>query len=95
MFNDVFSSEIQISYIDAINCSLNPNFPAANAGHMYSISVGGKIGGASGDIVVANEMIICKINGSLAGTKAAVGANWIVPTNIVTGTTLNLDFGTV
>lgn len=30
-----------------IDCSANPNYPAADAGHTYKISVAGKVGGAS------------------------------------------------
>ncbi|MCR6496222.1 hypothetical protein LJB71_08330 [Thermomonas sp. S9] len=66
-----------------INASANPNYPAADAGHTYRISVAGKIGGASGPNVEAGDMLICTTDGTAAGTQATVGANWaIIQTNI-------------
>lgn len=67
----------------AIDCSTNPNYPAADAGHMYKISVAGKIGGASGPNVEVNDTIYCTVDGSTAANHATVGANWvIVQTNL-------------
>ena len=67
----------------AIDCSGNPNYPAADAGDAYVVSVDGKIGGASGINVITGDTIICKTDGSAAGTQAAVGANWnIIEQNI-------------
>lgn len=72
-----------LSYKGAIDCSANPNYPAANAGDTYRISVAGKIGGASGPNVEAGDMIICFVDSSASGTHAAVGANWnIIQANI-------------
>lgn len=66
-----------------INCSTNPNYPAANAGDTYRASVGGKIGGASGAVVEAGDIMLCITDGTAAGTQATVGANWsIIQTNI-------------
>lgn len=62
----------------AIDCSTNPNYPAADAGHVYRVSVAGKIGGASGVNVEVNDRLECFVDGSVSGTQAAVGANWIV-----------------
>lgn len=62
----------------AINASSNPNYPAADAGHVYKISVAGKIGGASGTNVEIGDTILCTVDSSSAGTQAAVGANWTV-----------------
>lgn len=59
-----------------VNCSANPNYPAADAGHTYRVSVAGKIGGASGVVVEAGDMIICLADGTAAGNQATVGANW-------------------
>ena len=61
----------------AINCSGNPNYPAADAGHVYKISVAGKIGGAAGVNVEAGDSLYC-VTDTVAGTQAAVGANWVV-----------------
>ena len=63
-------------YKGVIDCSGAPNYPAADAGHVYLVSVPGKIGGALGIDVEEESLVICKTNGSAAGTQAAVGANW-------------------
>lgn len=63
-------------YKGLIDCSANPNYPAANSGHTYRVSVAGKIGGASGTNVEISDRLQCITDGSAAGTQAAVGANW-------------------
>jgi hypothetical protein len=66
-----------------IDCSANPNYPAASAGHVYKVSVAGKIGGASGANVEVGDTLLCTVDGTAAGTQAAVGASWvIIQTNI-------------
>lgn len=71
-----------------IDCSTNPNFPAADAGHTYRITVAGLIGGASGAIVQAGDTVTCYVDSTAAGTLAAVGANWaITQANIDQATT--------
>lgn len=66
-----------------IDCSANPNYPAADAGNTYRISVAGKIGGASGTNVEVGDMMMCLTDGTASGTQAAVGANWdIIQANI-------------
>lgn len=62
----------------SIDCSGNPNYPAANAGDWYVVSVAGKIGGASGVDVDPGDFIICNVDGTPSGNQAAVGANWAV-----------------
>ena len=59
-----------------INASTNPNYPAADAGDLYRISVAGKIGGASGINVEVGDLILCTVDATGAGTQASVGANW-------------------
>lgn len=61
-----------------IDASTNPNYPAADAGNLYKISVAGKIGGASGANVEVGDTVYCIVDGSAAGTQAAVGANWVI-----------------
>ena len=61
-----------------IDCSINPNYPAADAGHVYKVSVAGKIGGASGPQVEAGDVLTCITDSSAAGNHASVGANWII-----------------
>lgn len=60
-----------------IDCSANPNYPAATAGDNYFVTVAGKIGWASGPDVEAGDMIICKTTGA-AGTHAAAGSRWFI-----------------
>ncbi len=59
-----------------IDCSTNPNYPAANKGDVYVVSVAGKIGGASGTTVEAGDWIICNTDSTTAGTEAAKGTYW-------------------
>jgi hypothetical protein len=59
-----------------IDASTNPNYPAANAGDLYRISVAGKIGGASGPNVEVGDLILCLTDSTSAGTQAGVGSNW-------------------
>lgn len=61
-----------------IDCSGNPNYPAADAGNVYRVSVAGKIGGASGVNVEVNDRLECFVDSSASGNHATVGANWII-----------------
>jgi hypothetical protein len=66
-----------------INCSANPNYPAADRGWTYKVSVAGKIGGASGINVEVGDTLLCITDGTASGTQAAVGAQWnIVQVNV-------------
>lgn len=61
-----------------IDCSANPNYPAADAGNLYKISVAGKIGGASGANVEVGDTIYCITDATSTGTQAAQGSHWVV-----------------
>lgn len=63
-------------YKGLIDCSGNPNYPAADAGWLYRISVAGKIGGAAGINVEVGDILLCIADGTPSGTQAAVGAFW-------------------
>lgn len=65
-------------YKGVVDCSTNPNYPAANAGELYIVSVAGKIGGASGITVEAGDMLICNTDNTITGTQASVGTYWNV-----------------
>lgn len=66
-----------------VDCSANPNYPAADRGDTYKVSVAGKIGGGSGPNVELGDTLICTTDSTASGTHAAVGANWeIVQANI-------------
>lgn len=69
------ASDVMI-FKGVIDCSANPNYPAADAGNLYKISVAGKIGGASGPNVEVGDTIYCITDGTASGTQAAVGAQW-------------------
>lgn len=61
-----------------IDCSANPNYPAADKGWAYRVSVAGKIGGGSGPNVEAGDLIICLTDSTASGNHATVGANWTI-----------------
>lgn len=83
-----------------VDASSNPNYPAANAGDLYRISVAGKIGGGSGINVEVGDTILCLTDSTSAGNQATVGTNWnITQVNIdgaVTGpaSSTSTDFAT-
>lgn len=66
-----------LEFISDIDCSTDPNYPAANKGDTYYASVAGKIGGASGLDVNIGDAIIAKADNA-GGTQAAVGASWFI-----------------
>ncbi|MFT2793050.1 hypothetical protein ACMV5I_23690 [Serratia sp. T13T92] len=66
-----------LSYRGVLDCSANPNYPAAEIGWVYVISVPGKIGGASGVAVEAGDMLLCKET-SPGGAQGAVGSQFDV-----------------
>lgn len=70
-----------------IDCSSNPNYPAASVGDRFIVSGDGKIGGASGEEVTVGDLIVCKVANS-GGTHATVGDKfYILQTNIHDATT--------
>jgi hypothetical protein len=71
-----------LMFVAPIDCSTNPNYPAANQGAVYIVSVAGKIGGASGINVQIGDMLLCLVNGSISDTQAGVGANWTIARGI-------------
>jgi hypothetical protein len=79
----LIASNDAMIYKGVVDASTNPNYPAADRGHTYRISVSGKIGGASGQNVEAGDLIICTADGTAAGDHATVGSFWtIVQTNL-------------
>lgn len=71
------ASDVMI-FKGVIDCSANPNYPAADAGHLYKVSVAGKIGGASGPNVEAGDTLYCITDSTASGNHATVGANWAI-----------------
>lgn len=82
------------SYVDAAvvgllddkgnqDCSGNPNYPAASKGDIYTVSVAGKIGGASGITVEVGDAFRALADNA-GGTQAGVGTSWaVVQANLV------------
>lgn len=68
-----------VNIIGDLDCSTNPNYPAANSGDIYRTSVAGKVGGVAGKDTGKDDLIIC-ITTSVAGDEAAVGPKWVVQT---------------
>lgn len=82
-FRTIFNMIDALVYKGVIDCSANPNYPAADAGHVYKVSVAGKIGGGSGPNVEAGDTLICAADSTASGTHAGVGASWsIIQTNV-------------
>lgn len=65
-----------VNIIGGIDCSTNPDYPAAVSGDAYYVTVDGKVGGASGVNVTAGDLIIA-VADNAGGDEAAVGASWI------------------
>jgi len=63
--------------IGDIDCSANPNYPAASQGDAYRVSVAGKIGGGAGPDVQVGDIIVAWADNA-GGTQAAVGADWSI-----------------
>jgi hypothetical protein len=81
--NALLEANDAMVYKGVIDCGGNPDYPAAEAGHTYRISVAGKLGGASGENVEVGDMAICVADSTASGDQAAVGEFWnIIQVNI-------------
>lgn len=67
-----------MTLVGTIDASTNPNWPAANAGDAYRVQFPGKLGGPLGVPVEANDMAVCWVDNTAAGTNAEVGDSWSV-----------------
>lgn len=74
--DNILGNANALIYKGVIDCSANPNYPSANAGELYVVSVAGKIGGASGIDVEVGDMLICNTDSTVSGNQATVGAYW-------------------
>lgn len=82
--DNILGNANALVYKGTIDCSTNPNYPAANAGDLYVVSVAGKIGGASGVDVEVGDMAICNTDSTASGNQATVGQYWnVIQKNIV------------
>ena len=81
--DQIIAAQDAMVFKGVVDCSANPNYPAADRGHTYRVSVAGKIGGASGANVEAGDLLLCLTDATSAGTQAAVGSSWsITQTNL-------------
>jgi len=95
--NNILGEANALVYKGVIDCSTNPNYPAADAGWLYIVSVAGKIGGASGVEVEVGDLILCNTDSTASGNQATVGIYWnVIQKNIsgaVTGPASSVDNG--
>lgn len=81
--DNIVAAQDAMVFKGIIDCSANPNYPAADRGHTYRVSVAGKIGGAAGVNVEVGDIIICLTDGTLSGNQASVGSSWgVIQVNI-------------
>lgn len=87
-----------VTLVDEIDCSADPNWPAANAGDAYRVQFPGKIGGSLGPTVAVGDLLVCWADGTAGGTNADVGDAWTIsadgrlrPTVARTGSYDDLD----
>jgi len=71
--------------INDFDASGNPDYPAANKGDIYHVTVAGTVGdsaggGANGEILEVGDMLKAKVNTS-GGDQATVGNDWIILQN--------------
>lgn len=83
--DNILGNANALIYKGVVDCSTNPNYPAANAGEMYIVSVAGKIGGISGEVVEVGDMLICNNDSTPSGTQASVGTYWNIIQKNITG----------
>lgn len=76
------------------DCSANPNYPAALKGDVYSVTVAGKIGGASGVVVAVGDTFLATADNA-GGTQAAVGTSWIVSQANIDLANITITGGTI
>lgn len=72
------------------DCSANPNYPSANKGDMYVVTVAGRIGGASGKQVDIGDVFGASADNA-GGTEASVGTSWFVLEHNLIGAALTSD----
>lgn len=61
-----------------IDCSGTPLYPIASKGHLYVVSVAGRIGGASGPVVEVGDQILCTTDSPNSGDHNTVGSNFVI-----------------
>mgnify|MGYP000555986824 CR=1 FL=1 len=91
--DQIVASQDAMVFKGVIDCSANPNYPAADRGWTYRVSVAGKIGGASGVNVTVGDIVLCLTDGTASGNQATVGSNWSVIQANLDGALTTADIG--
>lgn len=73
-----FGSNDAMIFKGTLDCSGSPNYPAADRGWTWRVSVAGRIGGGAGVNVEVGDVLTCLTDGTAAGTQATVGAAWTI-----------------
>jgi hypothetical protein len=76
--NQIIAAADAMVFKGVVDCSGNPNYPAADRGWTYRVSVAGKIGGASGPNVEVGDLLLCLTDGTVSGDQATVGSAWTI-----------------
>jgi hypothetical protein len=79
-----------LDYKGGTDASASPNYPAALKGDAYTVTVAGKVGGASGKSVDVGDVYIATADNA-GGTEASVGASWIVLEHNLVGALLSAN----
>jgi hypothetical protein len=81
--NQIIAAQDAMVFKDVLDCSANPNYPAADRGWTYRVSVAGKIGGGAGTNVEVGDLLLCLTDGTATGNQATVGTSWsVIQTNL-------------
>ena len=91
--DQIVASQDAMVFKGVLDCSANPNYPGADRGWTYRVSVAGRIGGASGEKVTPGDLVICLMDGTAAGNQATVGGNWTTIQANLDGALLTTDIG--
>jgi hypothetical protein len=73
-----------------LDASGNPDYPAAEAGDSYLVTVAGKIGGVDGELVQVGDKIVAKQTNA-GGNQATVGSAWFIVQGNVDKATDSID----
>jgi hypothetical protein len=91
--DQIIAAQDAMVFKGVIDCSANPNYPAADRGWTYRASVSGRIGGGSGVVVQVGDIILCLTDGTASGNQATVGSSWAVIQANIDGALLTTDIG--
>lgn len=78
VYNVIADLDLYTLMGEITNANTNPNYPAADAGHIYVITGNaGKVGGAAGKNVEIGDTLLCINDDTPSGDEATVGDSWI------------------